>query len=172
MLADRAQQLKGRSMRTLTLALLLSLTSAAATAQTAGSGTVSGGERIKASGCGKESAPISVAVTVDGTGAWTANVNGDVFSGTSITTRRTANLTLDAGSLALLDTLLEDQVSGLCEETVSINSLAVTRARLKINKRQTGAKLAFRAVGSGTSTSGSGTGAYRIKARGTWTPAP
>jgi len=159
-------------MRALALALLLALPSVAATAQTAGSGTVAGADRIKASGCGKESSPISIAVTIDGAGAWTADVGGDVLSGTSNTIGRSANLTLDQASLSLLDTVLEDLASQLCEETVSISSLGVTRARVKINKRQTSAKLSFKAIGTGTSASGSGAGSYRIKAKGAWTPAP
>jgi hypothetical protein len=147
------------------------LFAASAQAQTAGSGTLTGTQRLKASGCGKDSAPVSVAMSLAGDGAWTATAGDDDFAGTSTTSGRTASLAFDGASTALLDSALEILVSGLCDDDVSINSISVTTARLKVNKRQTSAKLRVKVVGTGTSSEGSGTGTYRIKASGPWTPA-
>jgi len=153
------------------LAALL-LIAGGANAQSAGSGTLNGADRIKARGCGKETSALSVAFTLDGGGAWTATADGDVFSGTSTTSGRTTSLTLDGASQSLLGAVVEDLASDLCEDTVTVNSLGVTKARLKLNKRRTSAKLEFKAIGTGSSSAGTSTGSYRIKAKGAWTLAP
>jgi hypothetical protein len=156
-------------MKKATLFILgLFLAASAAHAQVpAGSGTLSGSERLKVKTCGKDGGAISIAFSFDANGAWTANVNGDVYSGTSSTTRRVAQLTLGSGSLALLDASLESFATDLCEEPVAVTSLSVTKATLKVNKRGTRAKLAMKAAGTGTG-SVTATGTYRIKASGSW----
>ena len=152
-------------------AILASLTLAAgAGAQTvpAGSGMLSGGERLKASGCGKVSEPTTVAFTLMSDGTW----NAGEFTGTSSTNGRVVSLTLDAESLEEMDDLLEESASELCEDDVTINTLAVATARLKVNKRRTSAKLQLKVVGTGMSSGGSGTGGFRLKAGGAWVLAP
>jgi hypothetical protein len=152
------------------LVLGLAVLAASANAQTvpAGSGTLTGKQRIGASGCGNDSGPASVAVNLAANGAFSANANGDTYAGTSTTSGRVTSLTLDAGSQFLLEAVLEADASLLCEETVNITSLSVTQAMLKVNKRQTAAKLQVKARATGTSTSGSGTGKFRLKAVGPW----
>jgi hypothetical protein len=149
---------------------LLALASQAS-AQTVpdGGGTLDGRERLRIPGCGREAGPISVDVALAANGAWTAEVGAVTYSGTSTqANRRLARLTLDAGSLTTLDAALEADATALCEETVTISSLT-TNALLKVNKRQTRARLHFGVRATGSSTSGDGSGSYRIRARGPWT---
>lgn len=155
-----------QAFRLLVLAMFLAASAAHAQVP-AGSGTLSGSERLKVKTCGKDGGSISIAFTFAANGAWTANVNGDAFAGTSTTTGRVARLTFDAGSLTLLDAALESFATDLCEETVAITSLSVNQATLKVNKRGTRAKLALTASGTGTGTV-TATGTYRIKASGAW----
>jgi len=152
------------------LILGLALLAASANAQTvpAGSGTLTGKQRIGASGCGNDSGPTSVVVNLAANGTFSANANGDTYAGTSTTMGRVTRLTLDMGSQFLLESVLEDDASNLCEEAVDITSLTVTQATLKVNKRQTAAKLQVKANGTGTSTSGSGRGKFALKAVGPW----
>jgi hypothetical protein len=152
------------------LILGLALIAASANGQTApaGSGTLSGGQRIGASGCGKDTGSASVAFNLAANGAFSANASGDTYTGTSTTMGRVTRLALDAGSLALLEAVLESDASDLCEESVAITSLSVTQSTLKVNKRQTAAKLQVKARGTGTSTGGGGTGKFRLKAVGPW----
>jgi len=154
------------------LVLGLAVLAASANAQTvpAGSGTLTGKQRIGASGCGNDSGPVSVTVNLDANGAFSTNVNGDTYAGTSTTMGRVTRLTLDMGSQFLLEAVLEDDASVLCDEAVDITSLTPTQAMLKVNKRQTAAKLQVKANATGTSTSGSGRGKFRLTAVGPWTP--
>lgn len=142
----------------------------AAHAQTAaqGSGTLSGAERLKIRGCGRQTTPVTLDVTLDPSGAWSASDGSTSYTGTAAPLRRHAlSLTLDAASLAAFETALETEASDLCDEAVAINSLSV-RGALKINKRETFAKLRVHARGEGTSASGSGAGKYKLRARGAW----
>ena len=155
--------------RILLLAIAAIGMSSAAIAQVpAGSGTLSGGERLKVSGCGKESGGISVAFTLAANGSWTANVGGSMYAGTSTTAGRVTTLTLSGPSLALLDGSLEDWASDLCDDDVTVSSLTITQAQLKVGKRGDRAKLQVKARGTGTSSEGSGDGKYRLKATGAW----
>jgi hypothetical protein len=146
------------------------IVSSAAFAQVpAGSGTLTGSDRVKASGCGGETSSLSVAFTLAANGTWTADVDGEVFAGTSSNAGRVARLTFDGASLALLEAGLEDSAIELCEDdTIEIDSLTVTQAMLKVNKRGDRAKLQIKARASGTSSEGSGTGKFRAKATGAW----
>ena len=110
-----------------------------------GSGNLAGADRLRVPGCGRDGGPVSLAVTLGSNGAWTAAGGGASYSGTSTVSRgsygrRVMRLTLDAASLAALETALEADASTLCEEAVTISSLT-TRAVLKVNKRETRAKL-------------------------------
>jgi hypothetical protein len=156
------------------LILGLALLAASANAQTvpAGSGTLTGKQRIGASGCGNDSGPSSVTVNLAADGTFSANANGDTYAGTSTTMGRVTRLTLDMGSKFLLESVLEDDSSDLCGEAVDIDSqsLTLTQATLKVNKRQTAAKLQLKAAATGTSASGDGKGKFRLTAVGAWTP--
>ena len=156
--------------RSLALAVFALATAASAQSFPDGNGTLLGGERLRVRGCGREASPISLNATLAANGNWTVVANGSTYTGTSTTRKgRLMRLTLDAGSLALLETNLEAFASDLCEETVTITSLS-TRAAMKVSKRQTRARVFLRAEGAGTSASGeAGRGTYRIRARGPWT---
>jgi len=149
-------------------AFVLAIATAASAQVPAGSGTLAGGDRLKVEGCGKDSGAISVAFTLGGNGTWTANVAGDVYGGSSTTSGRVTSLTFDAASQSLLDSALEEAASDLCEDDVTINSLTLTQAKLKVSKRGDRAKLQVKARGTGVSSEGSGNGKYRLKATGTW----
>ncbi len=154
------------------LGLLALATQASAQAVPDGAGTLAGRDRIRVPGCGRESGPINVDVTLAANGAWSADVGAVTYTGTSTqVNRRRARLTLDAGSLTALDTALEAEASAQCDEAVTISALT-TRAALKVNKRQTRARLHFRVRATGSTVGGNeGSGTYRIRARGDWTPA-
>jgi hypothetical protein len=156
------------------LILGLAALAASANAQTvpAGSGTLTGSQRIGASGCGNDSDSVSVTVNLAANGTFSANANGDTYAGSSTTMGRVTRLSLDAGSRFLLEDVLEDDATVLCEEAVDITSLTPTQATLKVNKRQTAAKLQVKASGTGTSTSGSGKGKFRLTAVGPWAALP
>jgi len=156
------------------LILGLALLAASANAQTvpAGSGTLTGSQRIGVSGCGNDSGPVSVMVNLAANGTFSADANGDTYAGTSSMMGSANRLSMDMGSRFLLESVLEDDASVLCGETVDITSLSLTQATLKVNKRQTAAKLQVKAGATGTSTSGTGTGKFRLTAVGPWTPAP
>jgi hypothetical protein len=152
----------------LLLAVLFFVASSAAAQVPAGSGTLSGPERLKVTGCPKGVATPSVGVTLAADGAFTI---GTAYSGTSTTLGRVTRLTLDAPSLALFDTTLEVNASNVCGIPVTVNSVVITQAMLKISKRGNRAKLQIKASGAGTSAEGSGNGKYRLKATGAWAPA-
>lgn len=152
------------------LGFLALATQASAQAVPDGAGALAGRDRLRVPGCGREAGPLSVDVTLAANGAWTADVGAVTYSGTSTQmNRRLALLTLDAGSLTALDTALEADASALCEEAVTISALT-SNATLKVNKRQTRARLHFGVRATGSSASGDGSGTYRIRARGDWTP--
>jgi hypothetical protein len=156
------------------LILGLALLAASANAQTvpAGSGTLTGSQRIGVSGCGNDSGPTSVTVNLAANGTFSANANGDTYAGTSTMMGSVTRLTMDMGSQFLLESVLEDDATVLCGETVDITSLSLTQATLKVNKRQTAAKLQIKAGATGTSTSGSGKGKFRLTAVGAWAALP
>ncbi|MBM4382106.1 MAG: hypothetical protein FJ091_01930 [Deltaproteobacteria bacterium] len=145
-------------------------TAGAANAQTGaqGIGTLSGGERLGVRGCGRTASPVTLAVTLNQAGAWSANDGTTTLTGTATAlSRPVLSLTLDSASLAAFETALESEASDLCDEAVAISSLRV-RSVLKINKRETFAKMRAHAVGQGTSASGSGAVQYKLRVRGAW----
>jgi hypothetical protein len=154
------------------LALLGSLALASgAAAQTlpAGNGTLAGGERIRVKGCGREAGPVTLGVSLAANGDWTITEGANTYTGTATaTTNRLARLTPSAGTLALLETNLESEASGICEETVTISALTANGA-LKVNKRGDRARVFVLARGEGSSASGTGRGSYRLRTRGAWT---
>jgi hypothetical protein len=152
------------------LGLLALATHASAQSVPDGSGTLAGRDRLHVPGCGREAGPLSLDVTLAANGAWTADAGATTYGGTSTqVNRRLALLTLDAGSLTALDAQLEADASDLCDETVTISALT-TNAALKVNKRQTRARVHLGVRAMGSTASGDGSGVYRIRARGAWTP--
>ena len=136
-----------------------------------GSGTLTGGDRLRVPGCGRQGGPVSLDVTLAANGNWTATGSGATYSGTSTAMNgRVVRLTLDAASLAALEAALKTDASALCEEAVTISALNANAA-LMVNKRQDRARLFLHARGAGTTASGGeGNGLYRLRARGPWTP--
>ena len=171
--------LKNRLVAPLAFLGFLALASAAG-AQTFpdGGGNLAGAERLRVRGCGRDGGPLFLSVSLGSNGAWTAAASATptgpviaTYTGTSTTVHgRVMRLTLDATSLAALETALEADASTLCEEAVTISSLT-TRAALKVNKRETRAWISLRARGMGTTAGGGdGNGIYGVRARGPWSP--
>jgi hypothetical protein len=149
--------------------ILLLSAGVTSTVWAAGSGTLVGAEKFKVSKCGSFTAGGNAVIAIAANGAFSANVGGNLYTGTATTVGRNITFVLDANSLALFSAVLADEASDLCEESVTVNSLTVTKATLKLNKTQTAAKLQFAATGAGSAASGTGTGKYSLKGAGSWT---
>jgi hypothetical protein len=135
-----------------------------------GTGTFIGADRLQVTRCGSDPNPQTVDFTLTPSGGWTAIVGGNTYTGTSTASSsgRNVTLALDGPSFALLTQVLVTQASQLCNEIVSVTTLAVTRATLKLNKANTAAKLRVRAMAAGTAASGTGRGKYDLKVSGPW----
>ena len=143
-----------------------------------GGGNLTGAERLRVPGCGRDGGPTFLSVSLGSNGAWTASMSDTptgptvvTYSGTSTTVGgRIMLLALNTASLAALETALEADSSTLCEAAVTISSLT-TRAALKVNKRETRARIGLHARGTGTiAGGGDGNGIYHVRARGPWSP--
>jgi hypothetical protein len=158
-------------MRQLLFPLLASFalaSSAAAQFAPGEGGTLTGGDRLRVPGCGRQAGPVSAAVTLAPKGDWSAAAGATTYTGTSTEqTPRLRRLTLDAPSLAALDANLEADASALCDDAVTVTALS-TQAALKRNKRGDRARLFLRARATGATAGGSGTGLYRLRAGGQW----
>jgi hypothetical protein len=132
-------------------------------------GSLVGGDRLRVPRCGRQAGPIQADVTLDPSGAWSADLGAATYAGTSTApTPRLRLLTLDAASLAALEASLEADATALCEEAVTIDALNVNAA-LKVNKRRDRARIYLRARALGSSASGTpGTGLYQLRAGGMW----
>jgi hypothetical protein len=132
-------------------------------------GTLIGRDRLRVPRCGRQVGPVSADVTLDPSGAWSADLGATTYTGTSTApTPRLHLLTLDAASLAALEASLEADASALCEEPVTISSLTA-KAALKVNKRRDRARLYLRARAMGSGASGTPrTGLYQLGAGGPW----
>jgi hypothetical protein len=133
----------------------------------AAGGTLAGIEKFKVSKCGSFTSGGAIVVSLAFGGNWSANVGGNVYSGSSVGLDN-ITFTLDANSLALMRAVLADDASALCEGPVTIDAITVTKATLKLNKSQTGAKLRFAAMGTRSAASGTGPAKYTLKAKGAW----
>jgi hypothetical protein len=145
----------------------------AASAQPAlqGDGTLMGAERLRVPHCGRQVRPVDLDVSLAPGGAWSIEQGATTYTGTftSGPHGHAAHLTFDAASLATLQAKLESDASALCQESVTVDRLAM-KAELVVSKRQTRAALRVRTRGFGMSASGHhGTGLYRLRALGTWT---
>ena len=136
----------------------------------AAGGTLAGSERFKVSKCGSLTGGGAIVVTLAFGGNWSADVGGNVYSGSSVTGLSNITFTLDPNSLALMHAVLADDASALCGEPVTIDAITVTKATLNLNKSQTGAKLRFAATGTRSAASGTGPAKYTLKAKGVWDP--
>ena len=127
----------------LAVCLFAALQAGAQTVVPAGAGTLSGTQRLKASGCGKDTGAVSVPFTLVADGTWSADLDGDVYTGTSQTRGRVVRLSFDAASQAELVAELADEASSLCQDTVTISSLSVSidsycpTPRLTVMRRST-----------------------------------
>jgi hypothetical protein len=178
---------EGASMqkRTLLRAAVASLTfaSAALADSPHGQGKLAGSERLRVAHCGRSGGAVTLDFAIQplacmagilpcpDDGAWTLAGAAAPLSGLSKGGTRGARLTLDDQSLAALESALEAEAAEACGEAVDLNGL-VAGGTLRISKSQEHARLVLRAAARGTTASGDGTGVlYRVRARGSWTPA-
>lgn len=136
--------MKSRFLRTVWIAaggLLLASTAEAQTTP-AGSGSLSGTLREHVRNCGKDRASIDVDVALAPNGAWTADDGETTYAGTSQTrSHRRVRLSFDAATNTALQNRLQAEASAACGQAVTLTSIQTHRARLKVNKRETQAKL-------------------------------
>jgi hypothetical protein len=140
-----------------------------------GSGELVAKDKLAAKGCGhvKDTGPETVDLAADGT--WTTNDGGDVLSGTYVTVGtkgRKFDLTFDAPSLALFQTLLEGDFSDLCQQTVLVTTIDKKRFQLKLNRAGTKAKMKAKFRLTGTANGKPGKGSFKLKAKGPWMAMP
>jgi hypothetical protein len=162
--------LKCRTLAPLAFCSLLALANAASAQFAPGEGgTLAGGERLRVPGCGRLGGAVTLDMTLAPDGAWAIDTGANQYTGTSnALAPRLIRLTLDADSLAALESKLESEATTLCEEPVTISSLNANAA-LKLNKRRNHARLFLRARAAGSTESGAeGSGLYRLRARGEW----
>jgi hypothetical protein len=164
-------------MRWWLVALALAL-SAPAFAQDGTAMLSSGKGTIKVKpGCGKDSQPL-FGTWVFSAGTWTATSGAGLdLSGTSAArgmSGKVFDLQFDAQSKDEFDDALESWASAVCGVPVTLQAQGstVSSFSLKLNKRQTRAKLTLFATGNGTSAAGKGVGTYKAIVRGSWQPAP
>lgn len=134
-----------------------------------GKGTI----RVKP-GCGKNSQSLFGTWTF-AAGTFAATTTGNpVLAGTSTAqgaSNKVFRLTFDGPSKALFDDAMESWASALCGTQITLlQPSAISRFDLKLNKRQTRAKVTLMAAGNGTSALGNGTGTYKAIVRGAWQP--
>jgi hypothetical protein len=153
-------------MRWLLAALVLALS---APAFADGSGSLSGTGKLKVKGCGGDSSPMTWNLDVTG-GAFT--IDGGPAGGTAMPVGASGkiwNLAFDANTKAGFDMFLAAIASNLCETQVTLTQPStVSQFNLKLNKRQTRAKLTLFVSGSGVSIEGASTGTLKLKLRGSW----
>jgi hypothetical protein len=150
---------------------LLVLSGLASSAWAAGHASFSTNEKLKVSKCGSDSGGVGVDFTLAGDGTWTAVSSGNTYTGTSVVAGKSIALTMDANSRAILAAEIADNASDLCDDFVTVTSLTVTKAMLKLNKSQTAAKVQFAATAAGSASGVTGSAKYALKGSGTWSTA-
>ena len=139
-----------------------------------GSATLAGRSALHVAGCGTHRASLSQTLVVGADGTWSAVSSDDQFSGTWTPLGRSGRkirMALDAASTAALVASVAEEIGPLCEITGIV--ITATRAKvvtLKLDRRQTKAKLLVRYVIKGKADGRSGTAVYKVTASGPWTP--
>jgi hypothetical protein len=136
-------------------------------------GILSGKEKLKVKGCGSGGGPQTVTFLIADDGAWSATADAHTYTGTAVVTGslRKVDLVFDPASILLLASVLGDQAAFLCRDPVGVTSILVPTSTLKVNKKQTTAKLQVKVTATGVSSQGSGSGKYDLKAKGPWSAA-
>jgi hypothetical protein len=144
----------------------------------AGDGQLVGSSVLAVKGCGRERASFTATVITEPAGAWSAqDSEGQRFTGTWVPTGvngRKLELAFDPETEAGFIAALVSDVAALCEtpDPITVSSVVKKVFKLAVNRRQTRAKLLLRYSVTGSAGGRSGTARYRVKAKGSWTPAP
>jgi hypothetical protein len=145
-------------------------------AQFPGEGSLAGRSLLAVRGCGKERAQPTVSVVAGSDGTWIAeDGEGVVFSGTYApagSSGRRADFQFDAETEAGFVAGIVADVAELCEAAVMVSTVERKSFGLRVNRRGTKARLALIYRFTGTAAGRPGTARYRLKAKGSWTPAP
>lgn len=162
------------------IALALFVVASAAQAQAPhGEAQLAGSERLAAKGCGRSGAPLTLDFAIEplvciatilpcpDDGAWTLSGAAAPLSGLSHGGPRGARLSLDAQSLAALESALEAKAAEQCGEAVDLTSFTAKGA-LVLSKRRERARLFVKA--KARIAGESGRAIYRVRGRGAWVP--
>ena len=157
------------------LGLAIGLIASAAVAQTfpAGSGAFNSRGRFRVSGCGKVPFSGSGMYTLDAAGVLTEVGPTPILSTLAPqgSSGRVFSASFDGANLAIIDDILEQGASLLCDAAFTLTSSQITES-FKLNKRGTRAKILQRATFSGTTSFGSHNGFFKSIDRGAWIAAP
>jgi hypothetical protein len=138
-----------------------------------GSGTLFAKDKLVAKGCGKVKVSGSQVVAMKPDGTWTAaDDGGGALGGTYVpvgTKGRAFDLDFDGPSLLLFQTMLEQDLSELCEASVQVTAIDTKRFRLKLNRKSSKARVKANFRLTGTANGQSGKGSFKVKAKGPWT---
>jgi hypothetical protein len=140
-----------------------------------GGATLAGKSRLGVPRCGAARMTFSGTLGIRPDGTWTADGGDDAFSGTYAVMGRTGRklaLTMDATSQAAFIASVAEEIASLCESPpVTVTASRAKVLTLVLDRKLTKAKLIVRYAFTGTAGGRSGTAAYRLIARGAWSPA-
>jgi len=138
-----------------------------------GSGTLFARDKLVAKGCGKVKVSGSQVVAMKADGTWTATDDGGSgLGGTYVpvgTKGRAFDLDFDGPSLVLFRTMLEQDLSELCQALVQVTTIDAKRFRLKLNRKSSKARVKAKFRLTGTANGQSGKGSFKVAAKGPWT---
>ena len=133
-----------------------------------GQGSLAGSEKFKVSRCGKEGGPTSVDLSLAANNTFSLVTEGRTYTGTYSGTGNAFTFSLDQASIQQFGDVMAGNASDLCDAAVTVGSVSVRSASLKLNKSHTAAKLKFSATGTGSANGVSGTASFKLKAGGNW----
>jgi hypothetical protein len=143
-----------------------------------GTAQLTGSAQLAVRRCGNDREPrFSTTVTLLADGTWmAASEEGVLFTGTWVpvgSDGRTYDLFFDAETETNLVGTVAEDVALLCDapEGAVVTSITRKRFALKLNRAHTKAKLALRYVFKGRANNRPGSAAYRVRAKGPFTPA-
>ncbi|HEY5625319.1 MAG TPA: hypothetical protein VIT93_02405 [Dehalococcoidia bacterium] len=139
-----------------------------------GSGVLTGTQRLRVKGCGKDTQPFTISLALDAVGDWSGVEGPRNFSGvyTPNAKGNRADLFFDGVSEALFVDQMESWAGILCNGTVVADTATRRKGRLAVKARKGTAKLTVKYKFVGTGPGGSGRATYKFKVTGAWTPVP
>jgi hypothetical protein len=152
------------------MGIVLSALPLPSTAMPVGSGVLTGTQRLRVKGCGKDTQPFTMTLGLTALGDWAAVEGPRSYAGTYTPNRKgnRADLFFDGASEPLFVDQMESWASLLCEGTVVATTATRRKGRLKVNARKGIATLSVKYKLRGSGPGGPGKATYRFKVRGPW----